>query len=155
MMILLYFMFIHQKASSVVFVHTIAWLAMNCSKLAVSRFMRISWNTVGPITEEQRSAIKIVSADGARWITSCIEEFCPNAVRCIDPFHVVEWVNEALSKVRIESWNDAKKNAAPTPLRKVGRPPKGSAPKDKTASEIKGSKYALGKNLGKSNLIIG
>ena len=81
------------------------------------------------LTEEQRNAIKVVSADGAKWIASCIEEYCPNAVRCIDPFHVVEWVNEALSKVRIDSWNDAKKNAAPAPKRKVGRPPKGTAPK--------------------------
>lgn len=202
----------HESRHSHDFERTVAWLAMNCSKLAVSHFMRISWNTVGPmisrvrdeldtnpekrfdnlekigidetsyrkghkymtvvvnhdtgkvvwvapghgkevlanffslLTEEQRNAIKIVSADGARWITSCIEEYCPNAVRCIDPFHVVEWVNEALSKVRIDSWNDAKKNAAPEPKRKAGRPPKGTAPKDTTASEIKGSKYALGKN---------
>ena len=126
----------------------VVWVAPGHGKNVLTAFFSL-------LTEEQRSAIKIVSADGARWITSCIEEFCPNAVRCIDPFHVVEWVNEALSKVRIESWNDAKKNAAPTPLRKVGRPPKGSVPKDKTASEIKGSKYALGKKLGKSNLIIG
>ena len=98
------------------------------------------------LTEEQRSSTKVVSADGARWIASCIEEFCPNTVRCIDPFHVVEWVNVVLSKVRVDSWNDAKKNAAPTPKRKPGRPPKGTIPKDSTASEIKGSKYALGKN---------
>lgn len=202
----------HESRHTHDFEHTVAWLAMNCSKLAVSQFMRISWNTVGPmisrvrheldvnpesrfdnlekigidetsyrkghkymtvvvnhdtgkivwvapghgkevlktfftlLTEKQRNSIKVVSADGAKWIASCIEEFCPNAVRCIDPFHVVEWGNEALSKVRIDSWNDAKKNATPSAKRKVGRPSKGSTPKDTTASEIKGSKYALGKN---------
>lgn len=194
------------------FEHTVTWLAMNCSKVAVSQFMRISWNTVGPmigrvrselditpesrfnnlerigidetsyrkghkymtvvvnhdtgkviwiapghgkatlteffelLTEEQRAAIKVVSADGAKWIASCVKEYCPNAVRCIDPFHVVEWVNDVLSQVRIDSWNDAKKKAAPTPRRKPGRPAKGAPPKGNTASEIKGSKYALGKN---------
>lgn len=192
------------------FEQTVAWLAMNCSKTAVSQFMRMSWNSIGPVisrirkdldicpesrfdglekigidetsyrkghkymtvvvnhdtgraiwvapghgretltkffgllSEEQRASIRLVSADGAKWIASCVEEFCPNAVRCIDPFHVVEWANEALSRVRIDSWHDAKKNAAPK--RKPGRPPKGTPPKAPTASEIKHSKYALGKN---------
>lgn len=202
----------HNSRYTLDFEQTVAWLAMNCSKAAVSQFMRISWNSVGPVisrvradldicpqsrfdglekigidetsyrkghkymtvvvnhdtgrvvwaapghgretltkffgllSEEQRAAIRLVSADGAKWIASCVEEFCPNAVRCIDPFHVVEWVNEALSQVRIDSWHDAKKNAAPEPKRKRGRPPKGMSPKDNTASEIKHSKYALGKN---------
>ena len=192
------------------FEQTVAWLAMNCSKTAVSQFMRMSWNSIGPVisrirkdldicpesrfdglkkigidetsyrkghkymtvvvnhdtgraiwvapghgretltkffellSEEQRASIRLVSADGAKWIASCVEEFCPNAVRCIDPFHVVEWANEALSRVRINSWHDAKKNAAPK--RKPGRPQKGTPPKDPTASELKHSKYALGKN---------
>ena len=26
-----------------------AWMAVNCSKTAVAAYMRISWNTVGPI----------------------------------------------------------------------------------------------------------
>ena len=30
---------------------------MNCSKLAVSRFMRISWNTVGPMISRVRSEL--------------------------------------------------------------------------------------------------
>ena len=28
-----------------------AWMAVNCSRVAVAAFMRISWNTVGPIIE--------------------------------------------------------------------------------------------------------
>ena len=194
------------------FEQTAAWLAMNCSKTAVSQFMRMSWNSVGPVisriradldfcpesrfdglekigidetsyrkghkymtvvvnhdtgrvvwaapghgkevlakffeqlSEEQCAAIRLVSADGAKWIASCVEEYCPNAARCIDPFHVVEWANEALSRVRIESWHDAKKKAAPEQKRKPGRPPKGTPAKNSAASEIKGAKYALGKN---------
>ena len=166
----------HNSRYTLGFEHTIAWLALNCSKAAVSQFMRISWNSVGPVisrvradlgrvvwvapghgretlakffellSEEQRAAIRLVSADGAKWIASCVEEFCPNAVRCIDPFHVVEWANQALSQVRIGSWHDARKNAVPEPRRRPGRPPKGTPPKDNAASEIKHSKYALGKN---------
>jgi transposase len=52
------------------------------------------------LTEEQCAKIKLVSADGARWIADCIKDFCPNAERCIDPFHVVAWANDALDEVR-------------------------------------------------------
>lgn len=31
------------------------------------------------LSEEQRTAIRLVSADGAKWIASCVEEFCTNA----------------------------------------------------------------------------
>jgi transposase len=41
------------------------------------------------LTEEQRAKIKLVSADGARWIADCIADFCPNAKRCIDPFQIL------------------------------------------------------------------
>ena len=52
------------------------------------------------LTVEQRAEIKLVSADGARWIADCVTEFCPNAQRCIDPFHVVSWANDCLDEVR-------------------------------------------------------
>jgi len=60
------------------------------------------------LTEEQRAKIKLVSADGARWIADCIKEFCPNAERCIDPFHVVAWANDALDEVRKAAIRKAK-----------------------------------------------
>lgn len=64
------------------------------------------------LTEEQRAKIKLVSADGARWIADCIKEFCPNAERCIDPFHVVAWANDALDEVRKSTVRAAKQQAA-------------------------------------------
>lgn len=100
------------------------------------------------LTEEQRASIELVAADGAKWIKSCVEKYCPNAKRCIDPFHVVEWINEALNKVRIAAWNDAreKANSDTKPKRKPGRP-KATEPKQvDEAYEIKHTKYALGKN---------
>ena len=62
------------------------------------------------LTEEQRARIKHVTADGARWIADCIEEFCPNAERLIDPFHVVAWANDALDEVRKSAVRQAKQD---------------------------------------------
>ena len=64
------------------------------------------------LTEEQRASIKFVTADGARWIADCIKDYCPNAERCIDPFHVVAWANDALDEVRKSAVRQAKKDAA-------------------------------------------
>jgi len=52
------------------------------------------------LTEEERAQIEIVAGDGARWIDTCTKKYFPNAVRCIDFFHVVEWANAALDGVR-------------------------------------------------------
>ena len=66
------------------------------------------------LTEEQRAGIKLVSADGARWIADCIKDFCPNAERCVDPFHVVVWANDALDEVRKVAIRKAKQEVADT-----------------------------------------
>jgi len=63
------------------------------------------------LTEEQRANIKFVTADGARWIADCVKDYCPNAERCIDPFHVVAWANDALDEVRKSAVRQAKKDA--------------------------------------------
>ena len=52
------------------------------------------------LTEEQRTTIKYVSADAAGWIAECVKTYCPNAERCVDPFHVVMWATDALDEVR-------------------------------------------------------
>jgi transposase len=64
------------------------------------------------LTEEQRASIKFVTADGARWIADCINYYCPNAERCIDPFHVVAWANDCLDEVRKQAVRQAKKEAS-------------------------------------------
>jgi len=61
------------------------------------------------LTAEQRDNIKYVTADGARWIASCVAEYCPNAKRCIDPFHVVAWANDTVDTVRKQTAKEAKK----------------------------------------------
>ena len=36
------------------------------------------------LTPEQRASIRGVAGDGARWIDSCVHEWCPNAERAPD-----------------------------------------------------------------------
>jgi transposase len=51
---------------------------------------------------ESRSALLThVSADGAEWIHAVVKERAPQAVLCLDPYHVVAWVTKALDKVRL------------------------------------------------------
>jgi transposase len=66
------------------------------------------------LTQEQRDGIEYVAADGARWITRQVEKFCPNAKRCVDPFHVVGWATEALDNTRKRLSSDTKKNGSPS-----------------------------------------
>lgn len=62
------------------------------------------------LTEEECAGIEYIAADGARWITRQVEKYCPNAVRCVDPFHVVGWATEALDNTRKRIASDTKKN---------------------------------------------
>lgn len=52
------------------------------------------------LSPEEREKITIVAGDGAKWIDTCVDLYFPNATRCIDFFHVAEWANEKLDKVR-------------------------------------------------------
>jgi len=64
------------------------------------------------LSQEQLDSIEFVVADGARWITRQVEKYCPNAKRCVDPFHVVGWATEALDSTRKRLSEDAKKNGS-------------------------------------------
>jgi len=81
------------------------WAKKGHGKEVLSEFFK-------ELTEEQRAKIKYVTADGARWIADCISNYCPNAERCIDPFHVVAWANDSLDEVRRATVRQAKKDAA-------------------------------------------
>jgi transposase len=107
------------------------------------------------LTREQRRAVEVVTADGARWIKSLVKRRCPNARWVMDPFHVVSWMNDALDAVRRDEWQVAKRaarDAAPARRDGPGRPRKGegATPEARALREaadaIKGSRYALVKN---------
>ena len=127
--------------------NAVVWAAQGHGKTVLESFYE-------QLSDEQRASIKVVTGDGAKWITECVNEFTPDCVRCVDQFHVVQWAMEALDEVRREAWREAYSEAqklAKEHPRKVGRPKeddpdaaKVKAAKAK-ADEIKNSSYALGK----------
>ena len=127
--------------------NTVVWAAQGHGKTVLESFYR-------QLTPQQLSSIRVVTGDGAKWITECVNEFTPDCERCVDPFHVVEWAMEALDEVRREVWREAYSEAvqlAKEHPRKKGRPKADDeeaaivkAAKAK-AEEIKNSAYALGK----------
>jgi transposase len=55
---------------------------------------------------ERCALVTHVSCDAAAWIHACVKENAPQAVICMDAFHVVQWVNEAVDEVRRKHWNE-------------------------------------------------
>lgn len=127
--------------------NTVVWAAKGHGKTVLEQFYR-------SLTPEQLSSIKVVTGDGAKWITECVNEFTPECERCVDPFHVVEWAMSALDEVRRDAWRDAytaAQDIAKEHPRKPGRPKtddpiSAKVTESKTrATEIKTSTFALGK----------
>ena len=82
--------------------------------------------------KERCKGIELVSCDMASWISGPVAERCPNAERCVDPFHVIQLATDALDEVRREVWNEA---------RRAGQTDR--------ARELKGARFALWKNPGR------
>jgi transposase len=59
--------------------------------------------------EERCKQLELVSCDMASWIAGPVAERCPDAVRCVDPFHVIALATDALDEVRREVWNEARR----------------------------------------------
>ena len=79
--------------------------------------------------QERCAQITLVSCDDADWITRPVAERCPNAIVCLDPFHIVKAATDALDKVRREVWNEARRQG-----------------QTQLARELKGARFALWKN---------
>jgi transposase len=88
--------------------------------------VRAFFDALGP---ERAAQLTHVSADGAEWIHDVITERAPQALICLDSFHVVMWATEAIDKVR---------RRITAELRAGGHPD--------DAVELKGSRWALLKN---------
>jgi transposase len=73
--------------------------------------------------------IELVSCDMAGWIAGPVADRVPDAVRCVDPFHVVMLATDALDEIRREVWNEARK-----------------AGEVAAAKDLKGARFALWKN---------
>lgn len=75
--------------------NTVVWVGNGHGKSVLEQFYKA-------LTDEQLAGIKVVTGDGARWITECVNKFTPDCERCVDSFHVIEWAMEALNAVRKE-----------------------------------------------------
>jgi transposase len=71
----------------------LVWAGRNRTKETLGRFF-------DDLGAERAAALTHVSADGAEWIHDVVTARAPNAVVCLDAFHVVAWATEALDQVR-------------------------------------------------------
>ena len=58
--------------------NSVVWVADGHGKAVLEQFYK-------GLTPEQLASIKVVTGDGARWITDCVNEFTPGCTRCMDP----------------------------------------------------------------------
>ncbi|MCA1679784.1 MAG: ISL3 family transposase [Actinobacteria bacterium] len=100
----------------------LVWAAAGRDRKTVEAFL-------DALGQERCKQIELVSCDMASWIAGPIAERCPNAIRCVDPFHVIQLATDALDEVRREVWNQARR-AGQTEL----------------ARDLKGARFALWKN---------
>ena len=99
----------------------VVWAAKGRSKEVVGDF----FDALG----ERAAELAFVTADGARWITDVVAAAAPDAIVCLDTFHVIGWATKALDEVRREEWNK---------LRRAGA--------TKAAKAFKGLRFLLRRN---------
>jgi transposase len=78
---------------------------------------------------ERCALIRLASCDAAEWTGDVVRRRCENATVCLDAFHLVKWVSEALDEVRRQTRNDARRSGMKTHAR-----------------DLKHARYALWKN---------
>ena len=100
----------------------LVWAAEGRSRKVVDSFFE-------QLGHERCAQLTHVSSDGAEWILLPVEQHCPNATICLDPFHVVQWATSALDKIRRQLWNE---------VRRIGHKAE--------ATNLKGSRWVLLKN---------
>ena len=100
----------------------LVWAAPGRDRKTVEKFLDL-------LGKERCEQIELVSCDMAESIALAIRQRCPNATRCVDPFHVIQLATDALDDVRREVWNEA---------RKAGH--------TAAAKDLKGARFALWKN---------
>jgi transposase len=76
----------------------VVWAAKGRSKTVVGDF----FDALG---DERAARLELVTADGATWITDVVAERAPDAIVCLDTFHVIGWATKALDEVRRQEWN--------------------------------------------------
>ncbi len=80
------------------FTGKVIWAAKGRTKAVVGEF----FDALGA---ERSAALQFVSCDGAEWIRTVVAERAPEAIVCLDTFHVIGWATNALDEVRRSEWN--------------------------------------------------
>lgn len=108
----------------------LVWMAPGRDRATVHAF----FDALG---EKRCRQLKLVSADAAAWINGVVAERAPQAERCMDPFHVVQWATDALDEVRRSVWNDLRKygDAEQAPPLKAARWALWKNPEDLNATQ--------------------
>ena len=116
------------------FAGRVVWAAPGRSKETVGEY----FDALGDRSE----AVQFVSADEAEWIRVVVTERAPEAIVCLDTFHVISWATDALDEVRRDEWNRLR-----------------AAQHASTAKELKGLRFLLWRNwenlTGKQKGVIG
>ena len=81
----------------------LVWAHAGRNRQTVEKFLDLLGNA-------RCQQIQLVSCDNAAWITGPIAERCPNAVICLDPWHIVKAATDALDEVRRAVWNEARRS---------------------------------------------
>jgi transposase len=76
----------------------VIWAAKGRSKATIGEFFDV-------LGAERAAMLQFVTADGAEWIRTVVAERAPDAIVCLDTFHVISWATDALDEVRRGEWN--------------------------------------------------
>jgi transposase len=81
----------------------VIWAAKGRTKETVGAF----FDALG---DGRAGNLQFVTCDGAEWIRTVVAERAPEAIVCLDTFHLVGWATKALDEVRREGWNHLRRN---------------------------------------------
>lgn len=130
-----------QKYLTVVVCHDtrrVVWMGEGRGRPVLRRFF-------DQLGAERAAAITHVSADAADWIAAVVADRAPQAVLCLDAFHVVAWATGALDEERRAAWNTARR-AAGGSTRHVKGPGRAVNRAVGPARVLKRARWALWKN---------
>jgi transposase len=100
----------------------LVWAAPGRDRATVEKFLEL-------LGDKRCSQLELISCDMAESIAVAVGDRCPNAVRCVDPFHVIKLATDALDEIRREVWNQARREGH-----------------KQAATDLKGARFALWKN---------
>lgn len=94
----------------------VIWAGKGRSKATVGEFF-------DQLGDGRARQLEFVTCDGAEWIHDPVAVRAPNALICLDTFHLIGWATKALDEVRRVEWNELR----PHQQRRGGESPQGAA----------------------------